>query len=125
MRKKDVNMKRKLDNGQKKWKSKEKKNWKRERENCLKQREIEHKHPASKIDIFAPHNIYTSNKGQSDKTQTHNPAPPKLSTYDGTTERRPCLIQFDHIAKKYNWSDAEKLDKLIEFQRDRALNFFS
>lgn len=32
MRKKDVKMKRKLDNGQKKWKSKEKKNWKKERE---------------------------------------------------------------------------------------------
>lgn len=105
--------------------SQKKKRIGKKRENYFKQREIEHKHPASKIDKLAPHNIYTSNKGQSDKTQTHNPAPPKLSTYDGTTERRPCLIQFDHIAKKYNWSDAEKLDKLIEFQRDRALNFFS
>lgn len=32
MRKKDVDMKRKLDNGKKKWKLKEKKNWKKERE---------------------------------------------------------------------------------------------
>lgn len=101
MRKKDVNMKRKLDNGKtvKRNGSQKKKRIGKKRENYFKQREIEHKHPASKIDKLAPHNIYTSNKGQSDKTQTHNPAPPKLSTYDGTTERRPCLIQFDHIAK--------------------------
>lgn len=121
IRKKGVSMKRKLDKRSKEIEFKEKELEKREKEFSLKQREIEHKQIASQIDNIASHNIYTSNKGQSGKTHKHSPVPPKLSTDDGKTEWRPYLIQFDHIAKKYNWSDAEKLDKLIECLRDRAL----
>lgn len=119
IRKKGVSMKRKLDKRSKEIEFKEKELEKREKEFSLKQRE--HKQIASQIDNIASHNIYTSNKGQSGKTHKHSPVPPKLSTDDGKTEWRPYLIQFDHIAKKYNWSDAEKLDKLIECLRDRAL----
>ena len=81
---------------------------------------LEQKHISSNIDRIAPHNIYSGmNKDR------HSPAPPKLSTYDGKTEWKPYILQFNHIAKKYNWTEAEKLDKLIECLRDRALKFFS
>lgn len=76
--------------------AKEKELEKRVRELSKKQNEIEHKQIYSQI---APHNIYTSNRGASDKTQAHSPAYPKLSTHDGKTECRPYLIQFGHIAK--------------------------
>lgn len=76
----------------------------------LKQRKIEHEQIASQVDKIAPHNIYANNKGK-----LTSPAPPESLTYDGKTEWKPYLIQFDHIAKKYSWSDAEELDKLIEF----------
>ena len=56
---------------------------------------------------------------------THSPAPPKLSTYDGKTEWKPYYIQFNHIAQKYMWNDREKLDRLIECLREKALKFFS
>ena len=98
----------------------------RERELDKREKELdqlEHRKLSSNIDKTAPHNIYTS------KTQTtvdrNSPAPPKLSTYDGKSEWRPYLIQFNHIAKKYNWSDSEKLDRLIECLRDKALKYFS
>jgi hypothetical protein len=55
----------------------------------------------------------------------HSPAPPKLSTYDSETEWKPYILQFNHIAKKYNWTEAKKLDKLIECLRDRALKFLA
>jgi hypothetical protein len=81
---------------------------------------LEQKHISSNIDRNVPHNIYSG----MDKDR-HSPAPLKLSTYDGKTEWKPYTLQCNHIAKKYNWTEAEKLDKLIECLRDRALKFFS
>lgn len=55
----------------------------------------------------------------------NSPTAPKLSTYDGTTEWKPYFIQFNYIAQKYMWNEREKLDKLIECLREKALKFFS
>lgn len=49
----------------------------------LKHREIDHKEIASQNNHITPNYIYKSNRCQSDKTQAHILAPPKLSTYDG------------------------------------------
>jgi hypothetical protein len=35
------------------------------------------------------------------------------------------FLQFCHIANKYEWSDQDRLDKLIECLRDRALKYFT
>ncbi|CAG2207198.1 unnamed protein product [Mytilus edulis] len=48
---------------------------------------------------------------------------PKMSTYDGRSDWRPYLVQFNHIANRYNWTNQNRLDKLIECLRDRALKF--
>jgi hypothetical protein len=89
---------------------------KREKElNMLEQKQI-----SSNIDRNAPHNIYSGmNKDR------HSPGPLKLSTYDGKNEWKPYILQFSHIAKKYNWTEAKKLDKVIECLRDRALFFLA
>ncbi|XP_061177789.1 trichohyalin-like [Saccostrea echinata] len=64
-------------------------------------------------------------KPKDKKNTVSSPAPPKLATYDGKSEWRPYFTQFNHIAKKYKWNDSDKLDKLIECLRDKALKFYS
>lgn len=78
MRKKDENtiLKKKIKIGQQ-WKANKKKERMR-----LKHREIDHKKIASQNNHITPNYIYTSNRCQSDKTQAHVLASPKLSTYD-------------------------------------------
>jgi hypothetical protein len=49
----------------------------------------------------------------------------KLSTYDGKTEWKPYIIQFNHIAQQYSWTESEKFDRLVQCLKDQALNFFS
>lgn len=49
----------------------------------LKHREIDHKEIAPQNNHITPNYIYKTNRCQSDKTQAHILAPPKLSTYDG------------------------------------------
>ncbi|CAG2207159.1 unnamed protein product [Mytilus edulis] len=62
--------------------------------------------------------------GQGSKRQD-GPLPPKMSTYDGRSDWRPYLVQSNHIANRYNWTNQDRLDKLIECLRDRALKFFT
>ena len=57
--------------------------------------------------------------------RTGGPPAPKLSTYDGKTDWRPYFIQFSHIADKYKWTPQERLDRLLQSLRDKALKFFS
>ena len=47
-----------------------------------------------------------------------------METFTGKEEWRPYLLQFCHIANKYKRFDQDRLDKLIECLRDRALQFF-
>ena len=68
--------------------------------------------------------------GSNNKRSPHNtyekiPLPPKMATYDGKTNWRPYFLQFTHIANRYKWSPEQKLDKLIEWLRDKALKFYS
>jgi len=48
-----------------------------------------------------------------------------MATYDGKTDWRPYFLQFTHIANRYKWSPEQRLDKLIECLRDKALKFYS
>ncbi|VDI02855.1 Hypothetical predicted protein [Mytilus galloprovincialis] len=57
--------------------------------------------------------------------QRSGPTPPKLAIFDGKSEWKPYFMQFNHIARKYEWSNEQKLDRLIECLRDKALKFVS
>lgn len=59
------------------------------------------------------------------KWSNDGPLPPKMGTYDGHGDWRPYFVQFNHIANRYKWTTQDRLDKLIECLRDRALNFFT
>ena len=48
-----------------------------------------------------------------------------MGTFTGKEDWRPYFLQFCHIANKYEWSDQDRLDKLIECLRDRALKYFT
>ena len=41
------------------------------------------------------------------------------------TDWRPFNIPFVYISTRYKWTNEQKLDKLIECLRDRALKYFS
>jgi hypothetical protein len=50
----------------------------------------------------------------------------QLQNYLLTTERqnwRPYFIQFTNIADKYKWTSQERLDRLLQCLRDKALKF--
>ncbi|CAC5414086.1 unnamed protein product [Mytilus coruscus] len=53
------------------------------------------------------------------------PTAPKMSTYDGKNDWRPYYLQFSTIANRYKWQSEQKLYKLIECLRDKALKFYS
>lgn len=38
---------------------------------------------------------------------------------------RPYCVQFNQIADRHSWTNQQRLDKLIECLRDRALNFYT
>jgi hypothetical protein len=48
-----------------------------------------------------------------------------MGTFTGKEEWRHYFLKFCHITNKYEWSDQDRLDKLIECLRDRALNLFT
>jgi hypothetical protein len=64
-------------------------------------------------------------KNENTENRTGDPPAPKLSTYDGKTDWRPYFIQFTNLANKYKWTPQERLDRLLQCLRDKALNFFS
>jgi len=70
-------------------------------------------------------NVPTYKSTTSERKKMNGPMPPKLGTYDGKNDWRPYFVQFEHIANRYEWSDRDRLDKLIECLRDRALKFFA
>jgi hypothetical protein len=49
---------------------------------------------------------------------------PKLAEYHGTIAWRAYEAQMDVIAEKYGWSDDERLDKLVQALRGKALMFY-
>lgn len=52
------------------------------------------------------------------------PPPPEMATFDGRSEWCPIKIQFDRIADRYKWSEDQRLERLIESLRDKALKFY-
>lgn len=62
---------------------------------------------------------------QPDRNVRKEPLPPKMATYDGRSDWRPYFLQFSHIANRYKWTPEQRLDKLIECLRDKALKFYS
>ena len=67
-------------------------------------------------------NVNSSGHGQN---RPSGPTPPKMGTFTGKEEWRHYFLKFCHITNKYEWSDQDRLDKLIECLRDRALNLFT
>ena len=59
------------------------------------------------------------------KQGSYGPMSPKLSTFDGKAEWKPHYMQFIHIANRYKWDNKQRLDKLIECLRDKALKYYS
>ncbi|CAG2217872.1 unnamed protein product [Mytilus edulis] len=53
------------------------------------------------------------------------PTAPKMSTYDGRNDWRPYYLQFSTIADRCKWQSEQRLYKLIECLRDKALKFYS
>ncbi|KAK3086893.1 hypothetical protein FSP39_025070 [Pinctada imbricata] len=101
---------------------------------------------SKQVDKLAPQGIYTARKPQPNKTSDnetskkhtnsksnsdsessdiHGPSPPKMAIFDGKDDWRPFFTQFSHIARRYKWTDEQKLYKLIECLRDKALKYFS
>ncbi|XP_061195172.1 DNA ligase 1-like [Saccostrea echinata] len=102
---------------------------KRERDLRQMKAEREQEEYISHINRLAPQNVYHNGEKTEDKRSNAktpcSPATPKLSTYDGKSEWKPYFVQFNYIAKKYMCNEKEKLDKLIECLREKALKFFS
>lgn len=63
--------------------------------------------------------------GERHQGRRDGPAPPKMATYDGKRDWRPFELQFERTAGRYSWSDEDKLDKLVESLREKALKFYS
>jgi len=68
---------------------------------------------------------YDSGLKTGQKQGSYGPMSPKLSTFDGKVEWKPYYMQFIHIANRYKWDNKQKLDKLIECLRDKALKYYS
>lgn len=82
----------------------------------------------SRNDIWIEKDNSHQRKNEKRERRTFNfdgPMTPKLSVYDGKADWRPYYAQYIHIAKRYDWSPEDKLDKLIECLRDKALKFFT
>ena len=77
------------------------------------------------IDRLAPNGIYKKYRESEHVRNSEGPLPPKMSIYDGKNDWKPFFTQFSYIASRYNWTEQQRLDKLIECLRDKALKFFS
>lgn len=71
-----------------------------------------------------PTNLITTT-GERHQGRRDGPAPPKMATYDSKRDWRPFELQFERTASRYGWSDEDKLDKLVESLREKALKFYS
>lgn len=113
-------LKKKMSDQESKWVSKM-----QQLENKIKQ--LEDEKINKEVDKLAPQGIYRKHPTGiiTDTSDSKGPSPPKLSTFDGKSEWKPFFTQFSHIASRYKWSEEQKLDKLIECLRDKALKYFS
>ena len=84
--------------------------------------------PGSEVFTKVPYNIKSNPMEKSTPKYRFNqdgPPPPKMAIFDGKGDWRPYYAQFNHIANRYHWTTQQRLDKLIECLRDRALKFFT
>ena len=65
------------------------------------------------------------NRGHPSNRQRAHPPPPKMATFHGKPEDDwvAFLVQFNRIASASDWTEDEKLDKLIECLRGKAASF--
>ncbi|CAC5382540.1 unnamed protein product [Mytilus coruscus] len=62
---------------------------------------------------------------QNKQPNSSGPSPQRLPCYDGKTEWKPYYMQFIHFSNRYRWDSKQRLDRLIECLRDKALKFYS
>ena len=48
-----------------------------------------------------------------------------MSNYDGEVPWREYKVKLAHMTRQYNWTNCQKLDKLVEALQDKALTFYS
>ena len=56
--------------------------------------------------------------------QTMGLPPPKMATFHGKSEWNPYLVQFNMIASRYNRNNEQRLERLVESLRDKALKYY-
>ncbi|CAC5378213.1 unnamed protein product [Mytilus coruscus] len=62
---------------------------------------------------------------QNKQPNISGPSPQRLPCYDGKTEWKPYYMQFIHFSNRYRWDSKQRLDRLVECLRDKALTFYS
>lgn len=70
-----------------------------------------------------PVSVKAKGEDTSNRHRNDGPVPPNLSVFAEKSEWKPYYMQFNHIANKYNWDKQQRLDRLIECLRDKALKF--
>ena len=68
---------------------------------------------------------HVNNASGHGQSRPSGPTPPKMGTFNGKNQWLPYFLQFSLIENKYEWSDQDRLDKLIECLRDRVLKNFT
>ena len=48
-----------------------------------------------------------------------------MSNYNGKVPWRAYEVKLAHMARQYNWTNCQKLDKLVEALQDKALTLYS
>ncbi|CAC5407105.1 unnamed protein product [Mytilus coruscus] len=61
---------------------------------------------------------------QNKQPNSSGPSPQRLPCYDGKTEWKPYYMQFIHFSNRYRWDSKQRLERLIEYLRDKALKRF-
>ena len=59
-----------------------------------------------------------------DRRRGAEPAPPKLATYDGKQDWRAFFLQFERMSNRYGWDPADRVDRLTDCLRGKALDFY-
>lgn len=70
-----------------------------------------------------PVSVKAKGEDTSNRHRNDGPVPPNLSVFAEKSEWKPYYMQFNHIANKYNWDKQQRLNRLIECLRDKALKF--
>ena len=58
------------------------------------------------------------------RMQAREPPAPRMATYDGKHDWRSYMLQFGRMARRYGWRGDDRLDRLTDSLRGKALDFY-